>query len=171
MTVDRLTAVSGYLNWPGSSYQVSIIVFLAFFFFFVVVVIGGGGGAGLHFFRQVGLAAGLEPMLHMIFQIFSPKKLGKMLAFFAPTTASFCSNLTIRLVFEKKFSPQIGKKLLKISIRTSTLRVNFFVKVFLGQCLYTFTQSYDFGMDRNRLDRFFKEESIFVFTMLQATRR
>jgi hypothetical protein len=37
----------------------------------------------------------------MIFKIFSPKNLAKILALFAQTTASFCKNLIITLVFEK----------------------------------------------------------------------
>jgi hypothetical protein len=38
----------------------------------------------------------------MILKIFSPKNLAKILAFFAQTTASFCKNLIIILVFEEK---------------------------------------------------------------------
>jgi hypothetical protein len=47
----------------------------------------------------------------MILKIFSPKNLAKILAFFAQTTASFCKNLIITLVFEKNanFSQKIGK--------------------------------------------------------------
>jgi hypothetical protein len=37
----------------------------------------------------------------MIFKIFSPKNLAKILAFLAQTTASFCKNLIVTLVFEK----------------------------------------------------------------------
>jgi hypothetical protein len=37
----------------------------------------------------------------MIFKIFSPKNLAKILAFFAHITASFCKNVIITLVFEK----------------------------------------------------------------------
>jgi hypothetical protein len=37
----------------------------------------------------------------MILKIFSPKNLAKILAFFAQTTASFCKNMIITLVFEK----------------------------------------------------------------------
>jgi hypothetical protein len=37
----------------------------------------------------------------MIFKIFSPKNFAKKVAFFAQTTASFCINLIITLVFEK----------------------------------------------------------------------
>jgi hypothetical protein len=37
----------------------------------------------------------------MILEIFSPKKLVKKLVFFAQTTASFCKNLIVTLVFEK----------------------------------------------------------------------
>jgi hypothetical protein len=37
----------------------------------------------------------------MIFKIFLPKYLAKILAFFAQTTAIFCKNLIITLVFEK----------------------------------------------------------------------
>jgi hypothetical protein len=37
----------------------------------------------------------------MILKIFSPKNLAKILAFFAQTTASFCKNLILTLVFEK----------------------------------------------------------------------
>jgi hypothetical protein len=37
----------------------------------------------------------------MILKIFSPKNLAKILAFLAQTTASFCKNLIITLVFEK----------------------------------------------------------------------
>jgi hypothetical protein len=47
----------------------------------------------------------------MILKIFSPKNLAKKLAFFAQTTAIFCKNLSITLVFEKNaiFSPKMGK--------------------------------------------------------------
>jgi hypothetical protein len=47
----------------------------------------------------------------MILKTFSPKNFAKILAFFAQTTATFCKNLIITLVFEKNaiFSPEIGK--------------------------------------------------------------
>jgi hypothetical protein len=47
----------------------------------------------------------------MIFKLFSPKNLAKVLAFFAQTTASFCKKMIITSVFEKNaiFSPKIGK--------------------------------------------------------------
>jgi hypothetical protein len=38
----------------------------------------------------------------MIFTIFSQKKLGEKLAFFAQTTASFCNKLIVTLVFGAK---------------------------------------------------------------------
>jgi hypothetical protein len=38
----------------------------------------------------------------MIFKIFSPKNLAKKLAFFAPTTASFCKNCDHNIVFLEK---------------------------------------------------------------------
>jgi hypothetical protein len=38
----------------------------------------------------------------MISKIFSLKNLAKILAFFVQTTASFCKNMIITLVFEKK---------------------------------------------------------------------
>jgi hypothetical protein len=37
----------------------------------------------------------------LIFKIFSPKNLAKILAFFAQTTASFCKNFIVTLGFEK----------------------------------------------------------------------
>jgi hypothetical protein len=37
----------------------------------------------------------------MILKIFLPKKFAKILAFFAQTTASFCKNSIVTLVFEK----------------------------------------------------------------------
>jgi hypothetical protein len=37
----------------------------------------------------------------MIFKIFSAKNLAKILTFLAQTTASFCKNFIITLVFEK----------------------------------------------------------------------
>jgi hypothetical protein len=49
----------------------------------------------------------------MIFKIFSPKNLAKILAFFAQTTASFCKNVIITLVFEK--TPFFRRKLAKIA--------------------------------------------------------
>jgi hypothetical protein len=48
----------------------------------------------------------------MILKIFSPKNLAKILAGFAPTTASFCKNCDHNIVFFRKtpfFSPKIGK--------------------------------------------------------------
>jgi hypothetical protein len=38
----------------------------------------------------------------MILKIFSPKNLATILFFFAQTTARFCKNLIVTLVFEKK---------------------------------------------------------------------
>jgi hypothetical protein len=49
----------------------------------------------------------------MILRIFSPKNLAKILAFFAQTTASFCKNVIITLVFEK--TPFFRRKLAKIA--------------------------------------------------------
>jgi hypothetical protein len=58
----------------------------------------------------------------MIFKIFSPKNLAKILAFFSQTTATFCRNLIITLVFEKnaKFFAENWQKSQKIVIITST---------------------------------------------------
>jgi hypothetical protein len=57
----------------------------------------------------------------MIFQIFSPKILAKILAFFAQTAATFCKNLIITLVFEKNanFFAENWQKSQKIMIITS----------------------------------------------------
>jgi hypothetical protein len=49
----------------------------------------------------------------MIFRIFSPKKFANILAFFALTTANFCKNLIITLIFEK--TPIFCRKLAKIA--------------------------------------------------------
>jgi hypothetical protein len=48
--------------------------------------------------------------------MFSPKKLAKVLAFFAQTVTSFCKNMIITLVFEKtaNFSHKIGKNRRKL---------------------------------------------------------
>jgi hypothetical protein len=51
----------------------------------------------------------------MILEIFLPKKLAKILAFFTQIPASFFTNLTITLVFEK--TPNFSQK---IAIKTST---------------------------------------------------
>jgi hypothetical protein len=58
----------------------------------------------------------------MILKIFSPKNLAKMLAIFAQTTASFCKNLIITLVFEKNanFFAKNWQKSQKFVIITST---------------------------------------------------
>jgi hypothetical protein len=51
----------------------------------------------------------------MILKIFSPKNSAKILAvFFAQTTASFCKNLIITLVFEKNanFLPKIAENVI-----------------------------------------------------------
>jgi hypothetical protein len=58
----------------------------------------------------------------MIFKIFSPKNLAKILAFYAQTTASFCKNLIITLVFEKNanFFAENCQKSQRIVIITST---------------------------------------------------
>jgi hypothetical protein len=63
----------------------------------------------------------------MIFEIFSPKNSAKKLAFFAKTTACFCKNLIITLVFEKNanFFVENWQKLQKIVIITSTPDLNF----------------------------------------------
>jgi hypothetical protein len=52
----------------------------------------------------------------MILKIFLPKKLAKILALLAQTTASFCKNLIITLVFEKNanFFAKIGKNRRKL---------------------------------------------------------
>jgi hypothetical protein len=50
----------------------------------------------------------------MILKIFSPKKLAKILAFFAQTTASFGKNLIITLVFEKRANIFVGKNRRKL---------------------------------------------------------
>jgi hypothetical protein len=52
----------------------------------------------------------------MILKIFSPKNLAKKLAFWAQTTAGFCKNLIITLVFEKNanFLPKIVKNCRKL---------------------------------------------------------
>jgi hypothetical protein len=52
----------------------------------------------------------------MIFKILSPKILEKLLAFFAQTSATFCKNLIVTLVFEKNaiFSQKIGKNRRKL---------------------------------------------------------
>jgi hypothetical protein len=58
----------------------------------------------------------------IIFKMFSPKNLAKILAFFAHTIASFFENLIITLVFEKNanFLAENWQKLQKIVIITST---------------------------------------------------
>jgi Na+-translocating ferredoxin:NAD+ oxidoreductase RnfG subunit len=58
----------------------------------------------------------------MIFKIFSPKNLAKILAFFAQSAATFCKNLIIKLFFEKNanFFDQNWQKSQKILIITST---------------------------------------------------
>jgi hypothetical protein len=58
----------------------------------------------------------------MIFKIFSPKNLAKILAFFAQPTARFCKNRIITLFFEKNanFFAENGQKSQKIVIVTST---------------------------------------------------
>jgi hypothetical protein len=58
----------------------------------------------------------------MIFEIILPKILAKILAFFAQTTASFCKNVIITLVFEKNanFFAENWQKSQKIVIITST---------------------------------------------------
>jgi p-aminobenzoyl-glutamate transporter AbgT len=58
----------------------------------------------------------------MIFKIFSPKNLAKILAFFAQTTASFCKNLIITSVFEKNANifAENWQKSQKIMIITAT---------------------------------------------------
>jgi hypothetical protein len=58
----------------------------------------------------------------MIFKIFFPQNLAKILAFFAQTTASFCKNVIITLVFEKtaNFFAENWQKSLKIATITST---------------------------------------------------
>jgi hypothetical protein len=53
----------------------------------------------------------------MIFKIFLPKNLAKILAFFAQTTASFCKKIDHNIVFFRKtpiFSPKIGKNRRKV---------------------------------------------------------
>jgi hypothetical protein len=71
----------------------------------------------------------------MIFKIFSPKKLAKILAFFAHTTASFWKNLFITLVFEKNanFFAENWRKSQKIVIITSNPGVN----LLLAKCSKT----------------------------------
>jgi hypothetical protein len=61
----------------------------------------------------------------MILKIFSPKNFAKILAFWAQTTASFCKNVIMTLVFAKNanFSPKIGRKLEKIIISTPELTI------------------------------------------------
>jgi hypothetical protein len=57
----------------------------------------------------------------MIFKIFSPKNCAKKLAFSAQTTASFCKDMIITLVFEKgPFFAENWQKSQKIVIITST---------------------------------------------------
>jgi hypothetical protein len=58
----------------------------------------------------------------MIFKIFSPKSLAKILAFIAKTNTSFCKNLIITLVFEKNANifAENCQKSQKIEIITST---------------------------------------------------
>jgi hypothetical protein len=53
----------------------------------------------------------------MILKIFLPKNLAQILAFFAQTTASFCKNLSITLVFDKNanfFRRKLKKKSQKL---------------------------------------------------------
>jgi hypothetical protein len=47
----------------------------------------------------------------MILKIFYPKNFAKILSFFAQTTAIFCKNFIVSLVFEKNaiFSPKLAK--------------------------------------------------------------
>jgi hypothetical protein len=58
----------------------------------------------------------------MILNIFSPKNLAKILAFFAQTTASFCKNMIVTLLVEKNanFFAENWQKSQKIVIITST---------------------------------------------------
>jgi hypothetical protein len=58
--------------------------------------------------------------------LFSPKNFAKILAFFAPTTASFYKNLIITLVFDKNanFFAENCEKSQKIVIITSTPGAN-----------------------------------------------
>jgi hypothetical protein len=53
----------------------------------------------------------------MIKKIFSPNNLAKIFVFWAQTTASFCKNLIITLVFEKNaiFQQKLAKKWRKLS--------------------------------------------------------
>jgi hypothetical protein len=72
----------------------------------------------------------------MIFKIFSPKNLAKILAFFAQTADNFCKNLIITLVFEKNanFFAESSPKSQKIVIITSTPEwANFRL---MGDCLF-----------------------------------
>jgi hypothetical protein len=58
-----------------------------------------------------------------IFKLFSAKNLVKIFAFFAQTTAGFCKNIIITLVFEKKntnFFAENWQKSQKSAIITST---------------------------------------------------
>jgi hypothetical protein len=50
-----------------------------------------------------------------IFKLFSAKNLVKIFAFFAQTTAGFCKNIIITLVFEKKKHQFFRRKLAKIA--------------------------------------------------------
>jgi hypothetical protein len=52
----------------------------------------------MYILREIASCPGTDVM---IFEIFSPKNLAKILTFFAQTTASFCKNMIITLVFEK----------------------------------------------------------------------
>jgi hypothetical protein len=62
----------------------------------------------------------------MILEIFSPKKLAKILAFFAQTAVSFCKIVIKTLVFEKSanFFTENWQKMQKIVIITSTSDAN-----------------------------------------------
>jgi hypothetical protein len=62
----------------------------------------------------------------MIFKIFSPKNLAKILAFLTQIKAKLCKKLIITLVFEKNanFFGENGRKLQKIVIITSTPGAN-----------------------------------------------
>jgi hypothetical protein len=73
----------------------------------------------------------------MIFKIFSPENLAKILAFFAQTTVRFCKNMIITLVFEKNanFFDENWQKSQKIVIITSTPDEENFRIHTMGGCL------------------------------------
>jgi hypothetical protein len=78
----------------------------------------------------------------MIFEIFSPKKSAKKLAFLTQNKAKLCKILIITLVFEKNsiFSPKIVKKIAENCDRNIDHRILEFCSVFWLNLWQTYFQ-------------------------------